>query len=439
MFKEVSEELVSFIQKSPTVFHAVENMRQLLINNGYEELCEGNRWNIKAGHQYFVTRNHSSIIAFRVGDDLAEYSFNIAASHGDSPTFKIKENAEIEVRGKYTQLNTEPYGGMISSTWMDRPLSVAGRAFVKDGNRYVSRLVNIDRDLVLIPNVAIHMNREVNNGYKLNYQVDMLPLLSGEGYHQGDFKKLIAESLGVSVNEVYGTDLYLYNRMAPSIWGMNNEFISSSQLDDLQCAFASLKGFLKGYNKQSVNVFVCFDNEEVGSVTKQGAASTFLYDVLQRINYSLGKTEEDYFRAIASSLMLSADNAHAVHPNHPEKTDIANCTYINEGIVVKSHARQKYISDAMSIALFKGYCEKAGVPIQYFSNRSDMTGGSTLGNISSSQVSVNSIDIGLPQLAMHSSYETAGIKDTYYMIQLMEEFFNSHITQVNTFELKVTK
>ena len=227
--------------------------------------------------------------------------------------------------------------------------------------------------------------------------------------------------------------------MKPSIWGVNEEFISCSQLDDLQCAYASLQGFLKGSNDQSINVFACFDNEEVGSGTKQGAGSTFLYDILKRVNNALGKNDEEFYQALASSFMLSADNAHAVHPNHPEKTDVNNCVYLNEGVVVKSHAGQKYTSDALSIAVFKGLCKKANVPVQFFANRSDALGGSTLGNIAMAQVSMNCVDIGLPQLAMHSSYETTGIKDTYYMIKVMEEFFNSHIEETSAHELKVTK
>ena len=283
------------------------------------------------------------------------------------------------------------------------------------------------------------MNIAVNDGFAYNKQVDLLPLFGGTETKTGDLKALIAKELNIKEEDICGSDLYLYNRMAPSIWGAHEEFISSPQLDDLQCAFTSLQGFLKGANQQSINVFACFDNEEVGSGTKQGAASTFLYDVLYRINHALGKDEEDYYRALASSFMLSADNAHAVHPNHPEKTDVNNCVYMNEGVVIKSHAGQKYTSDGVSIAIFKGLCEKIGVPVQFFANRSDAIGGSTLGNIAMAQVSMNSVDIGLPQLAMHSSYETAGIKDTYYMIQVMEEFFNSHIEETSTHELKVTR
>lgn len=427
MYEEIISGLTTFIGKSPTAFHAVANMGAVLRENGYQRLNEGEAWDIRQDGKYYVTRNDSSIIALQIGSKLEDYSFKIAASHSDSPTFKIKENAEIQVKDRYMKLNTEGYGGMLCAAWFDRPLSVAGRVMVKEGERYAARLLCIDRDLLLIPNMAIHMNREVNNGYVYNKQTDMLPLFGGSECGKGDFKKFIAKELGVGKEDIYGMDLYLYNRMAPSVWGMNQEYISCPQLDDLQCAYTSLQGFLQGEDERAVNVFACFDNEEVGSGTKQGAASTFLYDVLYRVNLSLGKGEEEFYRAAAKGFMLSCDNAHAVHPNHTDKTDEGNCVYMNEGIVVKSHAGQKYTSDAVSIAVFRGICEEAGVPLQFFSNRSDMAGGSTLGNIAMSQVSMNSIDIGLPQLAMHSSYETAGVKDSYYMIQAVRRFFESHI------------
>lgn len=431
MYEEIVSGLAEFIKKSPTAFHAAANLAAMLHENGYQRLDEGEQWEIRPGGRYYVTRNDSSIIALNVGEQLEDYRFKIAASHSDSPTFKIKENAEIQVRDKYTKLNTEGYGGMLCATWFDRPLSVAGRVVVREGKEYAAKLVNADRDLLLIPNMAIHMNREVNKGYSYNNQVDMLPLFGGSGCRKGDFKKLIAEELGVEVDAVCGMDLYLYNRMKPSVWGADNEFISCPQLDDLQCAYTSLTGFLAGADDHAVNVFACFDNEEVGSGTKQGAASTFLHDTLYRTNLCLGKGEEEFYRAASKSFMLSCDNAHAVHPNHPEKTDEGNCVYINEGIVVKSHAGQKYTSDAVSIAVFRGICEEAGVPLQFFANRSDMAGGSTLGNIAMSQVSMNSIDIGLPQLAMHSSFETAGVKDSYYMVQAVGKFFNSPVEAVS--------
>ena len=437
MFEQVSKDMLAFLQKSPTAFHAIANIEDKLKEEGYQQLLEGQTWQMQPGGRYYVTRNHSSLIALHVGQDLSEYGFNVAASHSDCPTFKVKENAEIVVNNHYTTLNTEGYGGMLCSTWFDKPLSVAGRLLIKEGNTFKTQLINIDRDLLLIPNMAIHMNRAVNDGYAYNKQIDMLPLLGMTQCQAGDFKKLLAQEANVNVEDIYGSDLYLYNRTAPSIWGAHREFISSQHLDDLQCAYTSLIGFLKGYNDRSINVYACFDNEEVGSGTKQGAASTFLYDVLKRTNAALGKGEEDYYRALAASFMLSADNAHAVHPHHPQKTDATNCVYMNEGIVVKSHAGQKYTSDALSIAVFKELCQRAQVPVQFFANRSDELGGSTLGNIAMSQVSMNSVDIGLPQLAMHSSYETAGVKDTYYMIKVMEEFFNSHIHEETSHILKV--
>lgn len=439
MFKEVSKELLAFLKKSTSTFHAIHNLKEELEANGYVELLEGKKWDVVPGGKYYVTRNNSSIIAVNIGTELDDYSFNVASSHSDSPTFKLKEFAEIQVNGKYTKLNTEGYGGMLCTTWFDRPLSIAGRVLVKEGDSFVTKLLDIDRDLLVLPNMAIHMNRAVNDGYAYNKQVDMLPLFGGADTQKGDLKKLIAAELGVEESDIYGNDLYLYCRQDGFVWGANEEFISSPRLDDLQCAYTSLKGFLAGSNAKSINVYACFDNEEVGSGTKQGALSTFLYDVLHRVNTGLGKTEEDYYRAVASSFMLSADNAHAVHPNHPAKTDVANCVYMNEGVVVKQNASQKYTSDAVSIAVFRGLCEKAGVPVQFFANRSDELGGSTLGNLSSQKVSMNTVDIGLPQLAMHSTVETAGIKDTYYMYKVMEEFFNSHVSEESSCALKLSK
>jgi aspartyl aminopeptidase len=407
--------------------------------NGYEELLESKVWNLAPGHNYYVCRNGSSIIAFQIGNDLSNYSFHVVASHTDSPTFKLKENAELKAGGKYTRLNTEGYGGMICSTWMDRPLSIAGRVLVRQADGTIaSTLLDLDRDLVLIPSVAIHMNRNVNDGFAFNKQVDLLPLFSGNT-EDGALLNLIAAELGVEKDAILGSDLYLYSRQKPAIWGANEEFLSSGRLDDQQCAFASMKALLAGGHPKSINVMACFDNEEVGSGTKQGADSTFLYDVLKRINLALGKDENDFLRAIASSFMLSADNAHAVHPNHPEHTDDGNCTYMNEGVVVKSHAGQKYTSDGMSIAIVRELAAKANVPLQYFANRSDKTGGSTLGNIAMAHVSMNSVDIGLPQLAMHSCYETAGIKDTLYMVQLMQEFYSCHLEESASGAVRIVK
>ena len=287
--------------------------------------------------------------------------FQIVASHCDSPTFKIKSNAEISVRGNYTQLNTEMYGGMLCASWMDRPLSVAGRIVVRTGDGVATRLVKVDRDMVLIPNVAIHMNRQANDGVKYNPQVDMLPLY-GDGEASGGFLAEIASTAGVQQQEILDTDLFLYNRMPGTVWGKNGEYISAPKLDDLECAYTSLQAFLRCDVKTLHGIPLCcvFDNEEVGSTTKQGADSTLLYDVLRRITLGLGQTEEQYYTAVASSMMLSADNAHAVHPNHPELTDPTNQVFINKGIVIKYNARQKYTTDGVSGAIFKAICQRAG-------------------------------------------------------------------------------
>lgn len=438
MYKELANEVLSFIQKSPSCFHAIQEMKNILLAAGYIEIKECEAWNINKGGKYFTTRNGSSIIAFHIGNEMSDYHFQLTSSHSDSPTFKVKEVAELDGKGGYMQLNTEGYGGMLCASWMDRPLSIAGRVLVKDGNTFTSKLISFDKDLVLIPNVAIHMNREANKGLNYNNQIDMLPLFSAGECVKDEYYEMVAKQAGTTKENIYGSDLYLYNRNAPSIWGAKEEFISSPKLDDLQCAFTSLKAMISTQNDKAVNVFACFDNEEVGSGTKQGASSTFLYDVLQRINEGLGFTKEDYYRAVAKSFMVSCDNAHALHPNHPEKTDAINCTYLNKGIVVKYSANQKYTTDAISSAVFTGICDSVDVPVQSFANRSDMVGGSTLGNLSSQKVSMHTVDVGLAQLAMHSSYETAGIKDSFYMVKALQKFYstNLHITDSEVIEVE---
>lgn len=422
------EELFQFIENSPSCFHAIETIRKKLNGEGFIELVEGRSWQIEKGKKYYVTRNLSSIIAFKIPENDLK-NFHIVASHSDSPTFKIKENAEIEVNNKYVKLNTEKYGGMICSTWFDRPLSIAGRILVKEGNLVKTHLVNIDKDLVIIPNLAIHMNRAVNDGYKYNAQIDMLPLY-GDNTSKGSLMKTVAQSVGVEEDSILGTDLFLYNRMRGTKIGANSEYISSPRLDDLECAYASLSAFLSETNSNSASVYCVFDNEEVGSGTKQGADSTLLYDVLRRINMCLGNSEEDYYKLIASSFMVSADNAHALHPNYSDKSDPTNKVYINDGIVIKYNANQKYTTDAVSASIFKSICDSVNVPYQTFTNRSDILGGSTLGNISNAHVSLNTIDIGLAQLAMHSTYETAGAKDVTYLIEALKAFYNTSIEQV---------
>lgn len=422
--QEVNKELLRFLDHSPNAFYAVANMQKELEDAGFARLYEGCPWTLSGGHGYYVTRNDSAIIAFRIPE--GEYQgFQIMASHCDSPVFKIKTNAEIVVDNSYVKLNVEKYGGMLCAPWLDRPLSVAGRVIVQTEEGIATKLVNVDRDLLIIPNVAIHMNRQVNDGYAFNAQVDMLPLFCEQGEEKNQFMQLIADEAGVQVEDILDTDLFLYDRMKGTTLGLHGEFIASGRLDDLQCAFASLKGFLAAELKQSIAVHCVYDNEEVGSGTKQGAASTFLKDTLQRISRAMGRSEEQYLMSIASSFMVSADNAHAVHPNHAEKADPTNRPYMNRGIVIKYSANQKYTTDGVSGAVMRAICKKAEVPCQTFTNRSDMLGGSTLGNISQAQVALNTVDVGLPQLAMHSPYETAGARDTAYLIEAARVLFSS--------------
>lgn len=424
-YEEINRELLEFLDNSPSSFHAVANMKAMLEEAGFTRLLEGQCWKMEAGRSYYVTRNDSALIAFKLPKGELT-GFQMMASHSDSPVFKIKANAEIEVDKKYVKLNVEKYGGMLCAPWLDRPLSAAGRVVVRTPDGVATKLVNVDRDLMIIPNLAIHMNREVNDGYKFNAQKDMLPLLGGMEA-KGGFLKLIAEEAGVEEADILDTDLFLYNRMKGTMLGLNREFISSPHLDDLQCAFASLKGLLAAEPTGSAAVHCVLDNEEVGSGTKQGAASTFLKDTLHRINAALGRSEEEYLTALASSFLVSADNAHGVHPNQPDKADPTNRPYLNEGIVIKYSANQKYTTDAVSGAIFRTICDRAGVPYQIFTNRSDMLGGSTLGNISNTQVALNTVDIGLPQLAMHSCYETAGCKDTAYLTEAARVLFSGTV------------
>lgn len=421
--EQINEALLNFIQKSPTSFHAVHEMGAVLERSGYRRLEESGPWALEAGGSYFVTRNQSAIIAFSI--PCRDYAgFHIAASHSDSPALKIKESPEMDVEHQYVKLNVEKYGGMLCSPWFDRPLSVAGRVIVEVDGRLESRLVNVDRDVLMLPSLAIHMNREVNDGYKYNIQKDMLPLFRMSD-SKTTFSAMIAEQAGTDPERIKGADLFVCNHMAGVIWGAEGEFISAPRLDDLQCAFAGLQALVSVKAEKSVPVLCVMDNEEVGSGTKQGAGSTFLYDTLRRINLSMGRGEEAYWTALASSFMISADNAHAVHPNYADKTDPTSRPYLNGGVVIKHSANQKYTTDALSAAVMRTICERAGVPWQNFLNRSDMLGGSTLGNISNGKVALNTVDIGLPQLAMHSPYETAGTRDTEYLFQAFQTFFRS--------------
>ena len=409
------EQLRSFLDRSHSVFHAVACLKETLENSGYTCLQEQETWNLMPGGKYYLTRGGSAVIAFRIPES-APKGFMMSASHADRPTFKVKENGEL--KGNYTRLAVERYGGMLMGTWLDRPLSVAGRVMVETENGVESRLLDIDRDLLLIPNVAIHMNRQANDGYKWNPAVDMLPLLGGKEA-VGKLNALLEQEAG---GKILGQDLYLYIRQNASVWGVEEEFISSAALDDLECAWGCTQGFLKAEKSEGIPVLCVFDSEEVGSNSLQGAASNLLESVLRRI---CGVLSLGYEQMIAQSFMVSADNAHAVHPNHPEFADATNAPVMGGGVVIKYNAAQRYTTDGVSAALFRKICQKADVPVQTYYNRADMLGGSTLGNISLTHVSVPSVDIGLPQLAMHSCYETAAVSDYIGLEAAMTAYYSA--------------
>ena len=424
-------QLFDFIQCSPTASHTAATVRAMLVQAGFTQLLESQPWDLQPGGRYYTTRGMSSLIAFQV-PKADFHGFSVIAPHGDSPCFKVKESPELRVDGQYTKLNTEVYGGMQLALWTDRPLSVAGRLAVRTDNGVKGVLCDIRRDLLLIPGVAIHMNRGVNEGVKLDPQKDTLPLLGGS---QAELKKLVAENAGVAPEDILSWDLYLYSRAQGTVFGAEKEFIAAPRLDDLECVFAAAKAFLAGENRENVTVLSLFDNEETGSLTRQGADSPFLSEVLERISLSCGKSREEHLRAIASGFMLSADNAHAVHPDSPEKSDPTNRCYLNGGVVVKHSPR--YASDALTAGLFQRICQKAGVPVQVYYNNSKIPGGGTLGNLSGSHVALPTVDIGLAQLSMHSPYETAGAKDLDYMVWAMQAFYESVIIQTGREEYAI--
>ena len=424
-------QLFDFIQCSPTASHTAATVRAMLVQAGFTQLLESQPWDLQPGGRYYTTRGMSSLLAFQV-PQADFHGFSVVAPHGDSPCFKVKESPELRVDGQYTKLNTEVYGGMQLALWTDRPLSVAGRLAVRTETGVKGVLCDIRRDLLLIPGVAIHMNRGVNEGVKLDPQKDTLPLLGGS---QAELKKLVAENAGVAPEDIFSWDLYLYSRAQGTVFGAEKEFIAAPRLDDLECVFAAAKAFLAGENRENVTVLSLFDNEETGSLTRQGADSPFLSEVLERISLSCGKSREEHLRAIASGFMLSADNAHAVHPDSPEKSDPTNRCYLNGGVVVKHSPR--YASDALTAGLFQRICQKAGVPVQVYYNNSKIPGGGTLGNLSGSHVALPTVDIGLAQLSMHSPYETAGAKDLDYMVWAMQAFYESVITQTGREEYAI--
>ena len=413
--------LKNYLDASVSVYHAVDALRKELERAGYICLSESESWKLVPGGKYYMTRSGTALMAFRVPKGNIT-GFMLSASHSDRPCFKVKENCEL--KGNYTRMAVERYGGMLIAPWLDRPLSIAGRTLVETENGAEVKLVNIDRDLLMMPNVAIHMNRQANEGYKWNPAVDTLPLMGGKDA-AGKLEKLLEEAAG---GKVLGHDLYLYIREKASIWGMDDEYISSAALDDLACAWLCAQGFLKAAESEAIPVLCVFDNEEVGSSSLQGADSDLLSLLLKRICDSLNLPLENM---LSQSFMLSADNAHAIHPNHPEFADPNNAPVVNKGVVLKFNANQRYTTDGVSAAIFRKICGKADVPVQTYCNRADLAGGSTLGNISLNHVSIQSADIGLPQLAMHSCYETAGVQDAIWMEEALTAFYSTAMAVQN--------
>jgi aspartyl aminopeptidase len=426
---KLAQELIDFIYASPSAFHAVENVKNQLNTNGFNELKNEDRWQLQNGGRYFVTKNDSAIFAFVVGKSSpAEKGFKLIGAHTDSPSFRIKPNPEMTSENTYVRLNTEVYGGPILNTWMDRPLAVAGRVTLKGENLLnpLTKLVNINRPILIIPNLAIHMNREINKGFELNRQKDTLPLLSliNEELEKGSYLlNTVAAELKVSSADILDFDLFLYEFEKGSIIGLNNEFISSPRLDDLAMVHAGIKALISTEASEATNVMACFDNEEVGSSTKQGADSELLSNLLERIILALGGDREDFFRAVSKSFMISADLAHAVHPNSGEKADPINRPVINKGPAIKLAANQSYTTDSNSAAVYEQICKQAGVPVQKFVNRSDSPGGSTIGPISSTHLAIRSVDMGTPILAMHSIRELGGVLDHSFVLRSFEEFY----------------
>lgn len=418
------DDLLSFLDRSPSRYHAVANLCGELEAAGYTRLSEGEARPIAPGGKYFVTRGGSALLAFRV--PRADFTgFMISASHSDAPTFRVKENGELAGPEGYVRLNTERYGGMLCAPWLDRPLTVAGRVMVREGEAIRARLVYVDRDLLMIPNVAIHMNRKANEGFPYDPKCDMVPLM-GMDLEPGAFRAVVAQAAGCAAEDILGTDLHLCLRQKGLVWGAEDQFISSQRLDDLQCAWGCFRGFLEADGSASVPVYALLDSEETGSRTRQSAGSTFLIDWMDRICDGVGR---ERLTALANSFLVSADNAHAVHPNHPEYADPTHRPRMNGGVVIKHGVN--YTTGGAACAVFTALCRRTGVPVQHFANRSDLPGGGTLGLIANAHVSVNTVDIGLAQLAMHSCFETAGVKDTDYLIRAMTAFYSASFREEN--------
>lgn len=416
---------LDFIKDTPTAFHAANKCANILKGNGFKELSESSEWILERGGKYFFTRNNSSVFAFVLPGDFKDLSFNITAAHLDSPTFKLKPNFTLDL-GNYIKLNTEVYGGPIFMSWLDRPLNIAGRVMVKEDNKITTKLLSFNRAICMIPNCSIHYNRELNKGYAFNPQNEMLPILT-DSKENADLLALISNELNVNKEDIVSYDLYLALLDRGMLVGPKKEFVMAPQIDNLECSYGLLSALLaESPANGTVNVMCLFDNEEIGSLTRQGAASMTLADLLERITFSLGLSKEEHKRSLASSYIISADNAQGYHPSYAGKYDPTNACFMNKGIVVKNAARGSYSTDAFSSAVFKMLCERSGARYQLNTNRSDVPGGSTLGAISQGKVSIPSVDIGLAQVAMHSAYETAGASDLADLILAIREFYHTH-------------
>ena len=414
------DKICSFLNQSVSPYHAVKQVKEALKVAGFQSLEEENLWQLEPGKSYYVTRNESSLLAFSMPKEKPLY-YHLCASHSDFPTFRIKKAKKKDAF--YAKAEIEGYGGMIHTSWFDRPLGLAGRVIKKTKEGIFSVLIAPDKNVFVIPNLSIHFNREINNGFGYNPQTDMAPLMGLD--QELSIKKLCAEAADVAEEEILGSDLYVYNRDKGRIMGADDSLIGSPRLDDLQCAYATLRGFLASKPEEFISVYALFDNEEVGSGTKQGADSTFLEEFLEIVLENVYPDKNRLWKRsfYQNSFLLSADNGHAVHPNHPEKTDPTNRPYLNGGVVLKYNGSQKYTTDGYSAAIVRQICNTWEIPLQTFANRSDIAGGSTLGNISTAHVSIPSADVGLAQLAMHSAFETAGVKDTEALAQLAEHLF----------------
>lgn len=431
MEKELALDLIDFLYTSPTAYHSVKTVKERLDLNGFSEVKESDKWNLQKDGKYYVIKNDSALIAFTVGNgELEEDGFKLIGAHTDSPGFRIKANPEMVAEGKYLKLNTEVYGGPLLYTWFDRPLGIAGKVSLKGKSplKPEVKLVNINKPLLIIPSVAIHMNRSVNEGFAVNKQKDTLPLLAliNEKFEKNNYLvNAIAKELNVDAESILGFDLGLYEIEKGSLTGINEEFISAGRLDDMWMVYAGIKALIDSKSNKSTKVMVCMDNEEIGSLTAQGANSALLLNILERIALALGKDREELHRALSNSIMISADLAHAVHPNSEEKHDPTNRPVLGNGPVLKTAASGSYSTDSYNAAIFEGLCSAANVPYQKFFNRSDVRGGTTIGPITSSLLTIPVMDMGAPLLSMHSIRELATVIDNVYSVKLFTEFFNA--------------